>query len=206
MFSKLIDRIFPKTPDFFQLLYVQCKQVSLTVDNLVLYMNTNDIHAGRMLKKDEHEADRIRMQNLNLLNQAFSTPMDREDIYRAIATLDRIVTFSKSTYHEMKVLDVVADDASRSMAIELQNGVTALVEGFRLLALDSEQAINYAAKARHSERRAEKMYRIALGRLFQGEDYLKMFKHRELYRHLSNATDRVHSTANVLQDIIVKLN
>jgi hypothetical protein len=27
-----------------------------------------------------------------------------------------------------------------------------------------------------------------------------------LYRHLSNAMDRVHATANVLQDIIVKLN
>jgi len=206
MISKLIDRVFPKTPDFFQLLYLQCQQVSSTTDNLVLFMNTGDLQAGKMLKSDEHEADRIRMQSLNQLNQAFSTPMDREDIYRAIAALDRIVTYAKSTYHEMKVLDVEADNASRSMAIELQNGVKALVDGFHLLPTDPIKAVEYAAQARHTERRAEKKYRLALGELFQGDDYLNMFKHRELYRHLSNATDRVHATANVLQDIIVKLN
>jgi len=206
MIAKLIDRVFPKTPDFFELLHLQCLQVSLTVNNLVLFMNTGDVQAGRLLKSDEHEADRIRMQSLNQLNQAFSTPMDREDIYRAIAALDRIVTYAKSTYHEMKVLDVQADNASRSMAIELQNGVQSLVEGFRLLSTSPEEAVDYAAAARHTERRAEKKYRIALGELFQGDDYLNMFKHRELYRHLSNATDRVHATANVLQDIIVKLN
>jgi len=206
MIAKLIDRIFPKTPDFFELLYLQCQQVSLTVNNLVLFMNTGDVEAGKLLKKDEHEADRIRMQSLNQLNKAFSTPMDREDIYRAIAALDHIVTYTKSTYHEMKVLDVQADNSSRSMAIELQNGVQALVDGFGLLATSPEKAVEFAAKARHTERRAEKKYRIALGELFQGDDYLNMFKHRELYRHLSNATDRVHATANVLQDIIVKLN
>ncbi len=169
-------------------------------------MNTGDVKAGKMLKNDEHEADKMRMQSLNQLNQAFSTPMDREDIYRAIAALDRIVTYAKSTYHEMKVLDVQANDASRSMALELQKGVQALEDGFRLLPTDPIKAVEYAAKARHTERRAEKKYRLALGELFQGDDYLYMFKHRELYRHLSNAMDRVHATANVLQDIIVKLN
>jgi len=206
MITKLIHRVFPKTPDFFYLLHLQCQQVSLTVDNLVLFMSTGDERAGELLKNDEHEADRIRMQSLNQLNQAFSTPMDREDIYRAIAALDRIVTYTKSTYHEMKVLSVDADNASRGMAIELQDGVKALVDGFRLLPTDHNEAVTYAAKARHTERRAEKKYRVAIGELFQGDDYLNMFKHRELYRHLSNATDRVHATANVLQDIIVKLN
>jgi len=50
------------------------------------------------------------------------------------------------------------------------------------------------------------MYRTAIAHLFQGNDYLNMFKHRELYRHLSNAADKVHDTANVLEDIIVKNN
>lgn len=206
MVARLIERVFPKTPDFYQLLYLQCKQVELTVDNLALFMNTGEERAGKMLKKDEHEADRIRVQNLNQLNLAFSTPIDREDIYRAIAALDNIVTYSKSTYHEMKVLGVKADDSSRGMVIDLQAGVKALVEGFRLLPINQEEAVTFSAKARHAERLIEKKYRKALGLLFQGDDYLNMFKHRELYRHLSNAADRVHATANVLQDIIVKLN
>lgn len=158
-----------------------------------------------MLKQDEHEADRIRIQNLHQLNSAFSTPIDREDIYRAIASMDSIVTYSKSTYNEMKVLELGPDKHSKKMVLELQKGIHALKQGFACLAKQPENAESYAFTARHSERRVEKMYRKAIGDLFQGENYLNMFKRRELYRHLSNAADKVHETANVLQDIVVKI-
>jgi uncharacterized protein len=34
---------------------------------------------------------------------------------------------------------------------------------------------------------------------------IKMMKSREVYRHLSNAADRVDEAANVIGDIIVKI-
>lgn len=203
--SRLLQRIFPKTADFYLLLHQQCRQVCVTVDNLVRFMDSESLEAGEILKKDEHEADRLRIHNLHELNSSFSTPIDREDIYRAIASMDSIVTYCKSTYNEMKALQLKPDDHSKAMVIELQVGIKALEQGFALLGKHRSDAEQYAFAARHSERRIEKMYRRAIADLFQGEDYLNMLKRRELYRHLSNAADRVHATANVLEDIIVKL-
>ena len=51
----------------------------------------------------------------------------------------------------------------------------------------------------------EKAYRRAIAELFQGDDYIHMFKRREIYRHLSNAADRMANCANTLHDIVVKM-
>ena len=58
---------------------------------------------------------------------------------------------------------------------------------------------------RTAERRVEKAYRRAIADLFQGDDYINMFKRREIYRHLSNAADRMANCANTLHDIVVKM-
>jgi len=41
------------------------------------------------------------MTNIHILNEAFSTPIDREDIYRAITTLDEVVNGCKDAVSEM---------------------------------------------------------------------------------------------------------
>ena len=61
-----------------------------------------------------------------------------------------------------------------------------------------------ANRARKAELNAEKAYRRALAALFQGDDYINMFKRREIYRHLSNAADRIAAASFTLHDIVVK--
>ena len=67
------------------------------------------------------------------------------------------------------------------------------------------RAAKNADAACKCERKCEKAYRRALAELFQGDDYLNMFKRREIYRHLSNAADRVAAAGNRLHDIVVKI-
>jgi len=206
LLQQLFQQIFPKTADFYQLLYQQSQKVTVTCANLVEFMLHQSVDAGKILKQDEHEADHLRIRNLHELNSSFATPIDREDIYRAIAAMDSIVTYCKSTYNEMQALNLQSDDFSKLMVQELLVGVTALEQGFMQLNKDAKQAESHAFEARNSERHIEKLYRKAIAELFQGDDYLNMFKYRELYRHLSNAADKVHDAANVLEDIIVKNN
>ena len=52
-------------------------------------------------------------------------------------------------------------------------------------------------RRRKAERRVEKAYCRAIAELFQGDDYIHMFKRREIYRHLSNAADRMANCANI---------
>ena len=203
--ARLLGRIFPKMPDFFTMLSNQCEQVAKTAGLLVEFMETADHEVGRQIRKDEHEADRVKISNLHTLNEAFSTPIDREDLYRAIMDLDEIVNYCKTTVSEMEVLGLAPDKHCLEMAMHIKLGTDALVHGFAKLAKTPQNAAGDADSARKAERRVEKAYRRAIADLFQGDNYIHMFKQREIYRHLANAADRMAHCANTLHDIVVKM-
>lgn len=205
IFQRLLDRIFPKMPDFFGLLSEQAAQVANTTRLLVEFMESGEEAIGQQIRQDEHEADLLKIRNLHLLNEAFATPIDREDIYRAIMDLDEIINYCKSTVSEMNVLELKPDKHSLEMAMHIKLGVDSLVAGFQKLGTSPQTASHDADAARKAERRIEKIYRRALANLFQGDNYIHMFKQREIYRHLSNAADRMAHCANTLHDIVVKM-
>ncbi len=205
IFRRLLERVFPKMPNFFALLTEQCEHVAHTTGLLVEYMESGDPATGDQIRQDEHEADHIKIRNLHTLNEAFSTPIDREDLYRAIIDLDEIVNYCKSTVSEMSVLTLVPDKHCLEMAMHIKLGTDALALGFAHLAKETATAAADADAARKAERKVEKAYRRAIAELFQGDDYINMFKRREIYRHLSNAADRMANCANTLHDIVVKM-
>ena len=205
IFRKLFDRVFPKMADFFGALSSQCQHVAQTTGLLVEFMETGDVVIGERIRQDEHDADRIKASNLHTLNEAFSTPIDREDIYRAIVNLDDIVNFCKDTVGEMDALGVAPDRYTLEMAQLLLTGSTALRNGFAKLGHLTGDAAQDAEGARKASRRVEKLYRAALADLFQGDDYIRMFKTREIYRHLTNAGERMAHCASTLHDIVVKM-
>ncbi|OIR19756.1 hypothetical protein GALL_06400 [mine drainage metagenome] len=206
LLARILDRVFPKVPDFFQMLTEQNLKVVHTVDLLVEYMEHDGPAVADALKLDVHEADLIKARNLHELNDAFSTPIDREDIYRAITALDDVVMYCKTTVHEMDVLGVAPDAFMRDISQNIKDGVNALAKGFALLGNKPAEAAQYADAARKAERHAEKQYRIALSTLFEGSDYVNMFKRREIYRHLTNAAHHMAQCANTLHDIVVKIS
>lgn len=203
---RVLDRVFPKSPDFFKLLYEQAEQVTHTVNLLVDFMGTSNHEIAKYIKKDEHEADTIKINNLHTLNEAFSTQMDREDIYRAIMDLDEIINYCKDCVNEMDALGVEPDRFTYEMAAALRSGCQSLAEGFNKLGTSPNEAAESADSARKFGRQIEKMYRRALAELFQGEDFLNMLKRREIYQHLDRAAGRMAHCANTLHDIVVKIS
>jgi uncharacterized protein Yka (UPF0111/DUF47 family) len=205
LINRIIDHIFPVMPDFFEMLAEQSKQAAHTTGMLVEFMVTDDPEMNIEIRKDEHVADTLKVRNIHALNEAFSTPIDREDIYRAIMDLDDIVTYCKTAVKEMIMLNVTPDKYTLEFAHLLKEGADAVAAGFGKLAVNPQAAAEDADIARRAERRVESLYRVALADLFKGEDYINMFKRREIYRHLSNAADRMAHSANTLHDIVVKI-
>lgn len=205
LFSRLLERLIPTPPDFFALLCDQSATVTVTIRNLDVYMRTCDDRIACLLSEDEHVADKLKIRNLHQLNRAFSTPIDREDIYRAIESLDWMVTHSKSTINEMRDLCVEPDSHMQQITHELLTGCEALERGFCSLQAKPQQVEADADIARHSHRRIERLYRHALAELFTGEVTTEMLRTREIYHHLMDSSRRLHRAANVLHDIMVKL-
>lgn len=202
---RVLDRVFPKSPDFFSLLANQAGQVTHTVNLLADFMGTSDPEIGKQIRKDEHEADAVKARNLHILNEAFSTDIDREDIYRAIVDLDEIVNYCKDCVNEMDALAITPDKYTYELAAALRDGCQTLASGFARLGTAASEAALDADAARKHGRRMEKLYRRALAELFQGEDYMNMLKRREIYQHLDRAGGRLEHCANTLHDIVVKI-
>ncbi|MCA9212682.1 MAG: DUF47 family protein [Planctomycetales bacterium] len=222
--ARVLNRFFPQVPDFYGLIDEQCDIAMEAVEWLEKYLQDGDAEAAVKVRECEHRGDTVKARNLDILNRSFSTPYDREDIYRAIVTIDQFINYAKSTVRELEALQVTPDRFMHEMAECLHGGVEALQRGYRRLAKEPLAAETDAQIARKSERQTEKVYRAALASLFDVEEFVEtlesegpkatrdallavvnMFKHREVYRHLSNAADRVAEAGNQLHDIVVKI-
>jgi uncharacterized protein len=223
--TRLIDRVFPRMPDFYSLLNDQCNLVVEAMEVFVQFMECGDSALAKQVRVLEKRGDEIKARNTDILNKSFSTPMDREDIYRAITTIDHIVNYAKTTTREIEVLNVQPDKYMLELAVHLKEGAYALQRGYRKLAENPQLAEEDSQAARKAERTSEKVYRRALGELFREDAYIDIlahhdkdakvaavklvidiFKHREVYRHMSNASDRMARAGEVLHDIVVKIS
>ena len=120
--TKLVGRIFPKVPDFFGMLVEQSTLAATSTAALVEYMETGSDEAAQRVLSLEKEGDVLKDRHVDQLNQAFSTPMDREDLYRAIVSIDEILNYAKTTVREMQVLGVAPDAVTLEMAGFLRDG------------------------------------------------------------------------------------
>lgn len=205
LLSRIFERFFPKMPDFFEMMHRQALEVETTVGLLVQYMESGNPDFGERIKENEHAADRVKVHNLHALNESFSTPIDREDIYRAITHLDEIINFCKDGVSEMDALGLQPDRYTLEMSQLLLEGARSLAAGYGQLGRRPAESAADADRARRAERKVEKLYRVALAELFQGDDYIHMLKRREIYQHLTNAAERMAHCANTLHDIVVKI-
>ncbi len=222
-----------RSPDFFVLLNDQCEKAVVTMDDLCRFMQDSAQESGRQVITSEKEGDTLKQRNLDILSRAFSTPFDREDVYRAIVDIDHVMNYAKSTVLEMTMFEVAPDAHTTAMATCLRDGTEALRQGFAVLKSDPATAELHAHRARKAERQVEKAYRKALVELFDMtaliadirahkemsqrdarieleiatlDHVMKTFKKREIYRHLSNAGDRLANAAGTLHDIVVRIS
>jgi uncharacterized protein Yka (UPF0111/DUF47 family) len=224
LIARLIDRVFPAMPDFYGLINAQCGLVCEAMNLFVEFMETGDAEKGKQLRLMEKEGDAMKANQMAILNRSFATPMDREDIYRAIVTIDEVLNYAKTTVREMEALSVTPDHHMKAMTRVIRDGCLSLESGYRKLSTAPLEAEAFADAAHKAERKTEKMYRAALAELFrtdrqlealrQGADdagaaallhVMEVFKRREIYRHLSNAADRLEHAAGVLEDIAVQI-
>jgi len=223
--KKMVDRVFPRMPDFYGLMDDQCDLLVHAMQEFVDYMHTGDPETGKHIAAVlEKQGDELKQRNLHILKSAFATPMDREEIFRAIEGIDHVLNYAKTTVREMEAFEVAQDGYTLEMAIYLKQGTEALQAGFRKIATAPADAEADTQAVRKAERHIEKTYRRALAELFMAEEHhtklgekgggtgsdalrcmTDILRRREVYRHLSNGGDRLAHAGQTLHDIIVKI-
>ena len=203
-------RIFKKRQNvFLKLIHDQASLTLEGLEALKIFMISRDPVASALLSTKEKEADEARRILIDELNRTFITPFDREDIFSLSRTIDDVLDYAYSTVSEMEIMKVEPTNYMQQMASILRDAAYELLMAVDRLEDHPGVASDHAQRAKGLENRVEEMYRSALADLFGGAEdiqgVIKMMKSREVYRHLSNAADRVDEAANVIGDIIVKI-
>lgn len=197
---------FPERTDFYKMLSEQAYKVEEGMTALSDFAHDPSPEKGQRVHVIENEADELRRKLIAALNQSFVTPFDREDIFALSRVIDDICDYAKSTVDEMTLFGVGTNEHLKMMAETLHSAAQDIATAVRLMDKEPQAATEHIVRAKKTENKMEHLYREALVELFKNPDLLSIIKLREIYRHLSNAADRGDEAADIIGDILVKMN
>jgi uncharacterized protein Yka (UPF0111/DUF47 family) len=164
------------------------------------------IESLRAIAGDSGELRRVLIDELH---RTFITPLDREDIFNLSHCYDDMVTYALTTMEEMHILTVDADNYIRRMVALVRGEAEELELAIQRLAEHPRVAGDHGRNVRDKEREVERVYRAAIKDLFARATEVQvlpaLFYRREVYRHISNMSDRADSAAHVFGMVVMKL-
>jgi uncharacterized protein Yka (UPF0111/DUF47 family) len=192
----------PDSPD---LLGTLREQASITVDAMdaLIAWSNGDATAAVAVRDCEHRADETKRQLWRGLRDAFSPPLDAEDLYTLSADLDEVLNAAKDLTREMELMDMAPDAPTCEMVVLLAEAVRHIAGAFEALAGDGDATAS-ADAAIKCQRRVERSYRSAMSALLQVANLREVMGRREAYRRLSRIGDLVHAVAERVWYAVVK--
>ncbi|MFZ1909896.1 MAG: DUF47 family protein [Burkholderiales bacterium] len=194
---------------FVSMLIAQADKTIEGVRFLEANIEAVDERAVTALRRLAEEASELRRMLIDELHKTFITPLDREDIFNLSHCYEDMVTYALTTLEEMSILKVDADAHIRYMVRLVREESEELQAAILRLAHNPRVAGDHAREVREKERKVEREYRSAIKELFAGATnpalLPALFYRREVYRHISNMSDRADSAANVFGMVVMKL-
>jgi uncharacterized protein len=189
---------------FYKMLTTQCDMTVEAIDELCEYVENPSKSIQLKITHLEREADNIRRELICMLETAFITPFEREDIFSLSKAIDDLLDYSKSTVDEIEIFGLDANKDLRDMVYIIKDAVLCIFNTVRLMDNPKNKCQDYIIKAKKYENEMEKLYRYALVRLVENDDIKYVLKMREVYRHMSNFADKIDIAADMLGNIMLK--
>jgi uncharacterized protein Yka (UPF0111/DUF47 family) len=186
----------PETPDVVGMLQRQAETTARGMDAFA------DWAAGAVARADEvrqaeHDCDEIRRALVAAVSEAFTTPLQPEDLFQLSRDLDKVINGAKNTVREAEAMKFPPDRATAEMAVQLAEGVHHLQAAFDALGHGAFTSATEAADtAVKSQRNLERIYRRAAGDLLAITDISVVTARRELYRRVSAISDDIVGVAD----------
>ena len=200
-------RLMPRDVKFFDLLIADGANLLAAAHELHELMTSYDDLDARIerIQSLEHAGDRIGDDIEDRLEDAFITPIDREDIHELARRLDDVVDRVQETAEAMQiyVVAVPTEEAKRLAAI-LEEQAVELDAAFRKF--ESMKGLSEHVRRIHQlENEADGLSRSAIGRLFREDtDPLDVIKWRDIYASLEESIDAAEDVSEIIQRVVHK--
>ena len=182
-------------PENVNLLTMLRAQAAITVEGMdaLVAWTAGDHDAANEVRHCEHRADTAKRELWRALRDAFSPPMDAEDLFTLSADLDEVLNGAKDLVREIEVTELTPDPTMHDMATALAESVRHLADAFAGLGGTGDPTTDADAAIR-SQRHIERLYRAALADgLSSATD---ADERRDAYRALLQLGDRLHRVAD----------
>jgi uncharacterized protein Yka (UPF0111/DUF47 family) len=188
-------------PDDRDLLGMLHQQAEISVEGMqaLIAWAAGDAAAAQTVRACEHHADDAKRALWRALRDAFSPPIDAEDLFILSADLDEVLNGAKDLVREMEVMGMEPDAPMLEIAGLLATAVQELRDSFGGLGhrsdADHDDPTVHADAAIKSQRRVERVYRAAMSDLLAVDEFHEVIGRREAYRRLARIGDQIHRVA-----------
>ncbi|HEY7106449.1 MAG TPA: DUF47 family protein [Acidimicrobiia bacterium] len=193
----------PESADLLGMLQAQAAVTVEGMDALVDW-SAGDASAAKRVRESEHRGDDAKRALWLTLRDAYSPPLDAEDLFTLSADLDEVLNAAKDLVREMEVMKTEPDPPTHEMVVLLAGAVRHLSSAFAYLGQREGDPTECADAAIKSQRRVEHAYRAAMSALIEVSDLREVMSRREAYRRLSRIGDLVHRVAERIWYAAVK--
>ncbi|MCU0257410.1 MAG: DUF47 family protein [Solirubrobacteraceae bacterium] len=163
-----------------------------------------DLAASDVVRDAEHRADECKYRLVTAVREAFTTPMEPEDLFEVSRDLDEVLNGAKNTVREAQAIDVPVNGQLGKLADLIADGVGHLRAAIDAFGDDEDAANEAAARAVKSQRDLERAYRRAMVKLLESDDLRLVLGRQELYRRVTKISDEILGVADRIMYATVK--
>jgi predicted phosphate transport protein (TIGR00153 family) len=199
--------LVPKDQDYFRMFSELAATLDAAAQELVRLMsNYGDAKAitARILEH-EHVGDKIVHDIVKRLNRSFITPIDREDIYDLVATMDEVLDNIEAAADAMLLYRVTEPTVFARRQADVIAKATALLHQ---IIDDLEKRTDLMERVigvNSLENEGDRIVRDAIAALFDDDiDAREIIKWKDIYEILESAIDECEHVANVIESIVLK--
>ncbi len=212
----LFSKLMPREGNFFELIDQHGNHIAEGARAFLRLIQqyadpaSRERHAGEV-GVAERQADRITAEVHRLLHKTFITPIDREQIFSLINTMDDVLDLVQDASETLHLYDVQSldedvlrlGDLATRCCERVQHAVSLLP---RISRPDvAEAAIKTCQEIDRLESDADSVMRSAMSRLFREEkDVRELIKLKTVYELLESITDRCEDVANLVEGVVLE--
>lgn len=203
----MLKRFLPKQNKFFDILIEMAVNMQESAKLLKEMFEKHESYSefSSRIHILENKCDELTHNVISELNDTFITPIDREDIYALVNSLDDIVDSidtigSRATIYKLKSQIPFSVQLCEILLLQA-NVIADVIKQIQDPKLTTEKIV----QVKHLETEGDIMFRDALEHLFENEkDAINLIKEKELIENIERAIDRCHHTATVVEGILIK--
>lgn len=159
----------------------------------------------------EHAADYECHRLFEALNTAFITPIDREDIYDLIKSIDDITDLLEDVANRFDMFSIAAVRPEAIKFGSLMENATQrlyeLLQSFKSHKKNQATVHRLVKEVNTLEEEGDRLYRDLIKALFINEkDVMELIKWKDIYDDMENVLDACEDVADIIQGVVMKNN